>query len=142
VSVKIFLSHARKDEALARQLRERLTGAGFVVWSSDEKIAPGDNWAKKIGGALEKSDLKVFLLTPKAMASDVLRQDIEFALGSRKYANRVFSVFVGPTRNIPEDMPWILLKFPSHQIESARDLGDVVEEIQNWAPSSVRHVNA
>jgi hypothetical protein len=38
----------------------------------------------------------VVLLTPGALASGWLRQDIEFALGSKKYEGRVFSVFVGP----------------------------------------------
>src|SRR5438477_9834875 len=118
--MKIFLSHARKDEALARQLAQRLTRGGFTVWISEKEIAPGDNWAKKIGKALEASELMVFLFTPAAMESDRLRQDFEFAIGSRKYEDRVFSVFVGPTLEAGKDVPWILLKLPHRQVESAK----------------------
>ena len=77
--MKVFLSHARKDSDLARQLADHLARAGFVVWSPEEEISPGDNWAKKIGKALDDSELMVILLTPKALESDFLRQDIEFA---------------------------------------------------------------
>jgi hypothetical protein len=49
--MKVFLSHARKDGALARQLADQLTRSGFAVWIPEQEIEPGDNWAKKIGKA-------------------------------------------------------------------------------------------
>ena len=131
--MKIFLSHARKDGALAHQLAERLRQGAFDVWLSEDKIVPGENWAKKVGKALDDAELMVLLLTPAAMDSDSLRQDIEFALGSRKYENRLFSVFVGPTMQADKEMPWILLKLPYVQVESAKDFAKVVRGIQNLA---------
>src|SRR5260370_26858014 len=107
--MKVLLSYARKDSDLARQLAERLRRRGFTVWISDQEITPGDNWGTKIGEALDDSELMVILLTPTALESDRVRQDIEFALGSRKYESRVFSVFVGPALEAGKDMPWILL---------------------------------
>src|SRR5947208_1191220 len=47
--MKVFLSHARKDGALARQLAEQLTGGGFTVWIPEDEIGPGDNWSKHVG---------------------------------------------------------------------------------------------
>jgi hypothetical protein len=141
--MKIFLSHARKDGALARQLAERLMRAGFAVWLPEDEIAPGDNWAKKVGKALDEAEWMVLLLTPAAMESDWLRQDIAFALGSRKYEGRVFSVFVGLTLEAGRDMPWILLKLPHRQVESAKNFGEVVKEIQTLvAGSGLSHSNA
>ena len=128
--MKIFLSHARKDSALARQLADRLTRVGFTVWIADDQIVPGENWAKKIGKALDASELMVVLLTPRALESDSVRQDIEFALSSRKFEGRVFSVFVGSTLEAGKDMPWILLKLPHRQVESAKDFSGVAKEIQ------------
>jgi hypothetical protein len=128
--MNIFLSHARKDSALARQLAQRLTRGGFNVWLSEEKIEPGDNWAKKMGQALDDSDWMVILLTPAALESDLLRQDIEFALMSRKFERRVFTVFVGPTLEAGKDMPWILMKLPNEQIESPREFADVVKKFK------------
>ena len=84
----------------------------------------------EIGEALDDSELMVILLSPAALESDWLRQDIEFALGSKKYAGRVYSVFVGPDRDTAKDMPWILLKLPHRQVESAKDFSEVVKEIK------------
>jgi hypothetical protein len=125
-----------QDNRPARQLADRLTRGGFTVWLSEEEIAPGDNWAKKIGKALDDSELMVILLSPDALEADGLRQDIEFALGSKKYAGRVFSVFVGPALHADRDMPWILLKLPHCQVASPRDFGDVVKEIQAMSADS------
>ncbi|MGO8748576.1 MAG: toll/interleukin-1 receptor domain-containing protein [Thermoguttaceae bacterium] len=141
--MKVFLSHARKDGALARQLADQLTRRGFVVWLSEDNIAPGDNWAKKTGKALDDAEWMVLLFTPAAMESDSLRQNIEFALGSRRYEGRVFSVFVGPTLEAGKDVPWILLKLPNRQVESAKNFGQVVKDIQDLvAHSDLSHSNA
>jgi TIR domain len=51
--MRVFLSHAQKDSALARRLAGRLTRAGFTVWIPGEEITAGDNWAKKMGKALD-----------------------------------------------------------------------------------------
>jgi TIR domain len=128
--MKIFLSHARKDVSKAYQLSEELRRVGFAVWLSEEEIAPGDNWAEKTGRALKEAELMVLLLSPGAMESDSLRQNLEFALGARKFEGRVFSVFVGPTLKAGKDMPWILLKLPHSQVESAKEFGEVAKEIQ------------
>jgi hypothetical protein len=141
--MKVFLNYARKDHQLARKLAERLVRGGFSVWSSEEQIAPGENWAKKIGKALDESELMVVLLTPKAMESDGLRQNIEFALGSKKYEGRLFSVFVGSSVETGKDMPWILLKLPHCQVGSASNFGEAVKEISALhANSTVSHSNA
>lgn len=134
--MKVFLSHARKDVALARQLAERLARRGFTVWMPEDEIEPGDNWAKKIGKALEDSEFMVILLTPKALESDLLRHDIEFAIMSRKYEGRVFTVFVGSALQAGKDMPWILRKQPHRQVESARKFAEVVKEIESLCAES------
>ena len=133
--MKVFVSHARKDSLLASQLAEQLSHGGFSVWLPDEHISLGDNWAKKVGKALEDSEFMVVLLTPKALDSDSVRQDIEFALGSRKYEGRVLSVFVGPTTREGKDIPWILLKLPHCRIPSAEGFDEVVKELQSLAPT-------
>lgn len=91
---------------------------------------PGDNWAKKVGKALASSELMVVLLTPKGRESDCLRHDIDFALGSRKYEHRVFSVLAGVEAKASKDVPWILLKLPHCQVESAEEFRDAVRKIQ------------
>jgi hypothetical protein len=141
--MKVFLSHARKDSTLARQLADCLSRAGITIWAADDEIVPGQNWAKKVGKALDAAELMVILLTPRALESDSVRQDIEFALTSRKLEGRVFTVFVGPTLKVGKDIPWILLTLPHQQVESAQDFPEVVKEIQILASgSSASHSNA
>jgi hypothetical protein len=127
--MKIFISHAHKDLGLALQLADRLKDAGLTVSHPGMDVAPGENWAIKVGKALQRSDFIVFLLTPGALEADWVLKDVEFALGAKKYDSRVFSVFVGPTLQAGKDMPWILLKLPHRQVESAKGLGDVAQDI-------------
>ncbi|HUY35541.1 MAG TPA: toll/interleukin-1 receptor domain-containing protein [Pirellulales bacterium] len=141
--MNVFLSHARKDGTLARQLADCLSRAGFTIWIADDEIVPGENWAKKIGKALDAAEWMVILLTPRALESDSVRQDIEFALASRKLEGRVFTVFVGPTLQAGKDIPWILLTLPHQQVDSAKDFPEVAKEIQTLASgSSTSHSNA
>ena len=127
--MKIYLTYSAKDSVLAQRLMARLKGGGLQVWNTEE-IAPGDNWAKKIGRALDHSELMLILLTPKAAESDRLRQDIEFALGSEKYEGRILSVFFGPKMEIRKAIPWILLTQPLIQVDSTKDFDKVVKGIR------------
>jgi hypothetical protein len=139
--MQIFLNHAQRDGSLARELADRLAKVGLTIWRPEAEIFPGDNWAKKIGKALEESEGMVVLLTPRAADSDWFRENIQFALGSKKFANRVFTVFVGPTLQAGRDVPWILLKLPDafEQVESAKDFGLVAKKIRRHFDLSPVH---
>ena len=66
--MKVFISHSNETRALAQKVGEALKRAGWEVWN-DLEILPGDNWAAKIGQALESSQAMVVLLTPEALNS-------------------------------------------------------------------------
>src|SRR5438045_702562 len=107
--MKIYISHARKDSRLALTLATQLEAEGLTVLHPETEISPGDNWAKKVGKALQDSEFMVFLLTPGAFEADWMREDVGFALGLKKYDGHVFSVVVGPKLAASKDIPWILL---------------------------------
>ena len=67
---------------------------------------PGDNAASEISDALEGSDAVIVLVAPESMRSAWVRQEINFALGSPRYAGRLIPVLVKPT----DEIPWILQK--------------------------------
>jgi hypothetical protein len=50
----------------------------------------------------------VVLLSPEATQSELVQREIDFALGSLQFKDRLVSVLVRPT----EDIPWILRKLP------------------------------
>ena len=104
--MKVFISHAQQDRTLADDLAARLSDAGYEVWRAEEQLLPGENWALKIGQALEESDAMVVLVSPESVRSQSVREEINYALGSPNYAGRVIPVLVRPTA----EMPWVFRK--------------------------------
>lgn len=106
-AMKVFVSHSSSESDLARDLASRLSAAGFQVWD-DDKLLPGDNWALAVGKAMEESNAMVVLLSPEAVRSRFVSHEIEYALGSPRYRDRLLPVLVRPTKRIP----WILRRLP------------------------------
>ena len=106
--MKVFISHAQNDMALAHKVASVLKGSGFDVWD-DTKLVPGQNWAEEIAQALRECEAMVVLLTPEALASRWVEAEISYALGQASYGHRLIPVFVGSPEQIPEEkIPWIL----------------------------------
>jgi hypothetical protein len=125
--MRIFISFAAKDRELAARLSAELSHAGFAVWNPDDEIEPGDNWAKKIGEALDTSDLMVVVLTRGALESQSLRGNIQYALTSRNFEHRLIPVLVDfVTFQGGKDVPWILLKLNPVYMASASEGFDAV----------------
>jgi hypothetical protein len=100
--MNVFLSYAAEDQDLADSLRSQLSKAGFEVWDPIARLLPGDNVGTQIEAALEKSEAMVVLLSPKSQRSPFVNSEIQFALGSPRYKNRLIPVLVqGST-----DAPW------------------------------------
>ena len=107
--MKVFLSHAHSDRVLARKVADVLQESGLEVWNEEREVLPGDNWAEKVNKALRESEAMVVLLTPDAVRSSHVRREIEFALGERKYNQKLIPVVVGSAADFDEDkIPWIL----------------------------------
>ncbi len=106
-TMQVFFSYAPADRELAAQLAKRLEKDGYEVWLADNRLYPGDNWSLEIGKALEESDAMVVLLSPESVRTERVRNEIDYALGSLQYKNRLIPVLVRPTK----DFPWILERF-------------------------------
>ncbi len=112
--MKVFLCYAKPDEKLARRIGEGLSQTGLTVWDYRLEVQPGDLWAEKATEALRGSDAMVVLLTPDAVRSDQVRWEIEYALSSRAFKNRLIPVIVGGPDRIPKkSVPWILWELQS-----------------------------
>lgn len=103
---RIFLSYADKDKLWARELALQLKNAGLRVWYPDGELYPGDNWPLANGKALESAQAMVVLVSPESAASEVILNDLSYALGSEKFRDKLIPVIVRPTSK----MPWILKK--------------------------------
>ncbi len=106
--MKVFISYNHTDEALARKVAKYLQAAGLEVWDDQREILPGDNWADKVAQALRDSDAMVVLLTPNALRSHWIHSEIEYALGEKRFKNRLIPVLVGPPEKLSQEaIPWI-----------------------------------
>ncbi len=132
--MQVFISHDRADVKWVDLIREKLrdsTGPrSFHVWDWDSDIQPGDNWALKLGEALESSDAMIVLLSPRSVKSRWVRQEIDFALTNPRFSDRLISVMIEPTR----DVPWILQTLPfidgtKDSKTALRDLAALLEKV-------------
>jgi hypothetical protein len=106
--MKVFISYAGKDEALASKVVASLEEAGLDAWYSKREIMPGDNAADKISAALQESDAMVVLLTPSSLESNSVSWEIDYALSQKPFRRRLIPVLVGETGDFPPDrIPWI-----------------------------------
>ena len=118
---RVFLSYAQSDRLVAKKLAKDLTAGGYTVWS-DQEVLPGDNWARKVATALDESDAMVVIVSPAAAESESVRREVQFALGSPRYANRLIPVVVEPTREM-----WILSKL--QPVIAKKHNGEVSQQV-------------
>jgi hypothetical protein len=65
---KIFISYARVDIYLIKQLVGILYAGGHEPWF-DHRLIPGQDWKAQLIGGIELSDAFVYALTPESVAS-------------------------------------------------------------------------
>ncbi len=135
--MKVFVSYAHTDEAIARRVADILQEAGLDVWDGTREIMPGDNWAALVSQALQESQAMVVLLTPNAMRSNWVRSEIEYALGEVRFRKRLIPVVVGNPDDLKnEDVPWILwnlktIKLAEHanEEEGIREIARTLQQV-------------
>ncbi|GEM_PF-4770566 len=82
--LRIFISHANEDKALARQLEDELTIAGADVWVDHTGILGGDNLAKRISDALQWCNTLLLLWSKHANSSHWVEREWGCALNLNK----------------------------------------------------------
>lgn len=81
---QVFISYQRVDEAIARQVRDRLVQAGVRVWMDQFDIPVGAYWPDEIDTALTASDIVVGILSPDATASRNVKNEWDWAIQNDK----------------------------------------------------------
>lgn len=133
---RVFLSYARSDQPWARKLSEYLDAAGFQVFDPVDELLPGDNWSLEIGRALDASEAMVVLISPAGVSSPWVQREIQYALGSERFQDRLIPVEVEPT----EDFPWVLNHLPWIKLNgSLEEAGQQVSEILQASGKSDIH---
>jgi TIR domain len=80
---KVFISYVSADRGLATQLRADLETAGADPWQFDHSAIPGTDAWDVILNRISQSDYFVVLLSPQALESQAVREEIDHAHYSR-----------------------------------------------------------
>ncbi len=82
--INVFVSYARKDEVLAKQLVKYFEENEINCFIDKRDIPPGSKYAEEIIHGIERSDVVVLILTKHSNASDNVRNEIDNASNFRK----------------------------------------------------------
>lgn len=78
MSLSVFLSYSRADEALAVSVAKDLTDAGVNVWR-DERLSGGQSWWDAILTAVRDADAVVFVLSARSLNSEPCARERAYA---------------------------------------------------------------
>lgn len=113
--MKVFISHVAADAHIARTIAEALNRHGHDVVSRDTSEK-----------SLSEADAMVVLASKHAADSPFVLREIEYALQSRRYANRVIPVMGDATSRFP----WVLRTFKGFELAGGySELGDKIAKI-------------
>ena len=82
--MKVFLSHADTDKAWCGPFVEELGRQGLKVWYDKLSLYAGDQWVNALAKAIESHDVFMLIVTPDAMGSYWVQQEIALAMTLRK----------------------------------------------------------
>ena len=75
----IFISHATKDDAFVKELRQKLEGLGLSVWVDSRNLRGGDKLAVEVEKAIENASQVIVVLSPNMVNSPWVRREIHKA---------------------------------------------------------------
>ncbi|MBQ4548752.1 MAG: toll/interleukin-1 receptor domain-containing protein [Bacteroidales bacterium] len=75
----VFISYSRKDKAIVDEIRQLLDANSITYWLDTEKIRTGSEFMGDIVGAIEKSDLVLFISSVNSNASHNVAKEISIA---------------------------------------------------------------
>lgn len=130
--LQIYISYSHRDKGLAKELFNYLITLDFnVVWD-ENTIMTGDNFSRKLMGALSKSDIYLPIISENFEASDFTKRELLTAIGyynSREFP-RIFPYIVYGNK-IPFDISSFLCFMGTNNIEEdLRKIGNELEKLR------------
>ncbi|ASC72635.1 histidine kinase [Halomicronema hongdechloris C2206] len=80
----VFISYSRKDKAFVETLEVAFRQASRDPWIDWDDIRKGEDWWQSIQRGIEQADTFVFILSPDSVASEVCRDEVEYATQCHK----------------------------------------------------------
>lgn len=98
-SPRLFVSHATNDATFANNFSQDLRQLGADVWLDSSHLGAGD-FVARINDALQRSDVFVLVLTPAALASQWVQQEMNAAI-TREKQGILRAIFVVEAQHCP-----------------------------------------
>ena len=95
----VFVSYSHDDDDLVHREIDWLQSQGFNVWY-DEGISGASRWRDELAERIQKCHLFLFYASPQSVASQVCREELEYALEKER---PILSVHLAPT-SFPEGL--------------------------------------
>jgi hypothetical protein len=130
--VRIFLSYANEDRAVAEPLALLLRGEGHTVFFDRDDLPGGAEYDVRIRSAVNASDLFLFLISPESVAAGRYTLT-ELAIVRRRWPHphdRVLPVMLRPTPldAVPPYLRAVTIVDPAGNL--AAEVGDEVERLR------------
>jgi menaquinone-dependent protoporphyrinogen IX oxidase len=88
--MKIFISYSRKDQPIAKKIRDKLVEKGFQVIIDDEKMRTGQDIEQFIRASIWESDGTLSLVSAKSLLSAWVTMETIMSTASEKLKDRYF----------------------------------------------------
>jgi TIR domain len=82
--LKYFFSYAREDSAFVLRLAKELREVGINLWLDQLDIVGGQRWDRAVEEALKACQGMIAVLSPDALASNNVMDEVSYALEERK----------------------------------------------------------
>jgi len=86
---ELFVSYAHEDHAFGARLTKALRRHGVETWFAPVRLLAANQWHDEIGKALRRCDWMIVLLSPAAVRSFWVKQELLYAVGNPRYRNRI-----------------------------------------------------
>src|SRR5215211_7534113 len=80
----IFISYSREDAEFALKLAKDLRSSGIKLWLDQLDIPPGERWDRAVEEALKACPCLLVILSPAAVVSHNVMDEVSFGLGENK----------------------------------------------------------
>ena len=87
----VFLSHNSKDKVWVRNLAQRLTSDGIVVWLDEAEINIGDSLIDKISSGIHDMEFAAAIISSNSVESSWVQKEISIAM-SKEITGRSVTV--------------------------------------------------
>jgi len=121
---EVFLSHASQDRRFASRVADALRAEDISVWYSRTHLRGAQQWHDEIGKALARCDWFLLVVSPNALASRWVKQELLYALRSPRYDERIVPLIYRRCNDEDlEQLSWTLRSYQHIDFTRAFDAG-------------------